>query len=299
MPARPYSASGQSNPGALLRLVAVCGGAALAAGLVEGFISQWLSLLLLFPILLGGVVGFAAAKVIGSAHIRAPGIAVAVALIAGLFAQLTVVGVQYFKFRSDLRSELGELPSGLPIDQAVDEAIVQSGGHSGFLGYLELRARAGTEISRSGHKTGINLSGTSFWILFAINFALAAGVAAGQARERVNVPYCEPCQRWYERSVFVTQGSGDKQTVSSLKKSLEQGTFEELPATVGTPQPGAQATLQLLRCDSCQDHEPQLSVTVTTGDRKKQNSKVVYKSMLRADEGQRLLTAFAEGKPAS
>jgi len=298
MPARPYQASGLSNPGAITLLVAACLGAAVVGGAVEGVISRWLSLLLLFPALLGLVVGAVATRVIGSSHIRSPWVAAGLAGVAGLCAQAALHGVQYAEFRSELGKQFSESPRG-GVDSAavIDQVLETETGQRGVVGYLLFRAKLGTEIKKAGQSSGIKLEGLGFWILFGINFLIAGGIAAGMAFSRANTPYCEPCKRWYEQNQPVASGSADKAAVKGTLQALDSGVFTDVPASFGTPRPDGVAVFQLLRCAGCPDHEPQLTLTLVTGSAKKQKTKQAYKGMLRPDEARSLLGAFAVAKP--
>jgi hypothetical protein len=97
----------------------------------------------------------------------------------------------------------------------------------------------------------------------------------------------------------VASGAADAKTLRAVRETLDQGGLESLPTTIGSPQPGAMAALALLRCSGCTDHEPQLTLTAIVGNQRKNTTKVAYKTMLRADEGQRLEKAFAAATPPS
>ncbi len=300
MHARAYQASGLSASGAIARLAGICLLAAVAGGALEGLVSRWVSLLLLFPLVLGGIVGFAASRVISRSHVRAPWVAALVAGVAGLCAQLAVHAAQYGEFRYELGQELAAAQpaaDGSTVGLLVDQLLQQETGQSGFGGYLQFRAKLGTEIKKAGHSSGIKLEGIAFWILFAVNFLIAGGVAASAAYNRANEPYCEPCQRWYEQHQHVASGSADKSAVAATLRALEAGVVTEVPAVFGAAKPEGVAVLQLLRCAGCSEHEPQLSLTVITGPAKKQKTKNAYKSMLRPDEARGLVSAFAASTP--
>jgi hypothetical protein len=57
MARRRYVPSGKSDSGALPRIVIATLVAGVIGGLVLGFVSQWLSLLLIFPAVLGVAIG--------------------------------------------------------------------------------------------------------------------------------------------------------------------------------------------------------------------------------------------------
>jgi hypothetical protein len=280
--------------------LAACLGAALAGGVLEGVVSRWLSLLLVFPALLGGIVAFAAVRVIARSHIRAPWVAAGLAGVAGLCAQLALHGVQYAQFRSDLGSQFAESPkAGSDTAPVLDQVLEQETGQRGFAGFLLFRAKLGTEIKKAGHSSGMKLDGLGFWILFALNFLIAGGIAASSAYSRANAPYCEPCQRWYEQTQPVASGSADQASVKGTLQAMDGGVFTDVPAAFGAPQQDGVALLHLLRCAGCADHEPQLTLTVVSGAGKKQKTKQAYQGMLRSDEARSLLGAFAAAKPAA
>ena len=297
MPARPYQPSGQSNSGGISLLVAACLGAALAGGVIEGVISKWFSLLLFFTAALGGAVGFTAAWVIGRSQVRAPWVAAVVAGLCGIAAQGALYGVQYAQFRHELGSEFAQNPkfAGQPDTKSlVDQVLVQETGQSGIAGYLQFRAQVGTEIKKAGHSgSGIKLSGVGFWILLGINFLIAGGIAFSSAYTRANTPYCETCKTWYEKTEPVATGSGAKPVIAGTLQALDSGMFTDVPIAFGRARPNSTGVFHLLRCGTCADHEPQLHLTVITGDGKKQKTHVAYKTMLRADEARSLLSAFA------
>lgn len=293
MPARAYRASGLSHPGAVSRLALTCLVAGIAAGLVEGFVSRWLNLLLIFPALLGIIVGATALRIVERGHIRAPLLAAFIAGAAGLLSQAAVIGAQYYHFRIEMRGQFGDNQAiaGMA-DRVVDAAIEQQTGHGGFVGYLLVRARTGTQISRSGQSSGLTLSGPWFWGLFAMNFLIAGGIAAALAQDRARHPYCEACQRFYDRTDTVASGSVEKSAISATLSALDRGAFAEVPGALGKSHPAGASSLQLLRCSSCSGHEPQLTYVVVDGIGKKQKTKKPLVTMLRPEDAKSLLGAF-------
>lgn len=293
MPARAYRASGLSHPGAVSRLALTCLVAGLAAGLVEGFVSRWFSLLLVFPALLGVIVGATALRIVERMHIRAPLLAAIIAGSAGLLSQAAVIGAQYYHFRIEMRGQFGDNQAiaGMA-DRVVDAAIEQETGHSGFVGYLLIRARTGTQINRSGQSSGLTLSGPWFWGLFAVNFLIAGAIAAAMGQDRARHPYCEACQRWYDRTLNIATGSVEKSATAATLSALDRGAFAEVPGVLGKPHPAGASTLQLLRCSSCSGHEPQLTYVVVDGVGKKQKTKKPLTTMLRPEDAKSLLGAL-------
>jgi hypothetical protein len=291
VPARAYSASGLSHPGALPRLISTCLIAAILGGVIEGIVSRWFSLLLLFPAFLGLIVGGTAIRVIEKAHVRAPLLAALIAGVAGLLGEATLQGVQYYQFRSGMLDEIAS-EAGARADSVIDGELQQQTGHGGIVGYLLLRARVGTEVKKAGHSTGLKLAGTAFWVLFALNFSIVAGIAAAMAWDRARAPYCEGCQRWYDRTEDVASGAADKASVAATLQALTRGAYGDVPGVFGSAAADSGSLLRLLRCGSCNGHEPQLSYTVVTGIGKKPKTKKAFTTLLRPEDAKLLAGAF-------
>ena len=296
MPARPYRASGLSHPGGLSRLALFCLISAIAGGMVEGFVSRYISLLVVFPMLLGLVIGGVAMAIIGRSHIRAPLVAAFIAGSSGFVAQATLHGAQYYQFRIEERKVFEDNPKFASlIDNGVDEVLEYKTGHRGFVGYMLLRAQLGTQLKRSGSTTnGPTLQGPWFWGLFGFNFFVVIAIAAWMAADKARVPYCEGCQLWYDRIEPLGRGSTEKSAVSATLQALERGDFAEVPTSIGKGTPKAASAMQLLHCSNCTSHEPQLSYTVTTGIDKKPNTKKVLTTLLRPEDAKLLTSAFSK-----
>lgn len=293
MPARAYRASGLSHPGAIYRLALICLVAGIAAGLVEGYISRWLNVLLVFPGLLGLVIGVTATQRVDRLHIRAPLLVAILAGSAGLVGQAAVVGTQYYQFRVEMRSQFGDNPGIANMaDRVVDAAIEQETGHGGFAGYLLIRASSGTQIKRGGESSGLTLSGPWFWGLFGLNFLIAAGIAAQMGFSEARKPYCEACQNWYDRTDNIARGSVEKGAITATLSAIERGAFNEVPGLLGKSHPAGASTLQLLRCSKCSGHEPQLTYVVIDGIGKKQKTTKPLVTMLRPEDAKSLLSAL-------
>jgi hypothetical protein len=288
MATRAYRPSGQHNDGVMPMLVLSCAAAAIAVGVVEGLVSSFINLLVIFPIVIGAVTGGVAARKIKSGHIRAP---LMVAVIAGLAAgagQLAVYGTRYVNFQHKVALEIAADNSGSDAHARLDEVLQEKTGHQGFVGFLVLSSQDGVQISHNGSK-GPLLTGVGYWIYFGIEMLFALGAAVAMAWSAASQPYCESCQKWYELRELVGSGSGEKAATKQVIATLDGGRWGEVAAALGTATDKTIGVISLLRCDACAHHEPQLTYTVTTRrNTKKPQSQVRYKTMLRADEAAEL-----------
>lgn len=309
MVARAYQPSGKSAPGALLKLAVVAVAAGLAVGAAEAFSAKYvISLLLIFPLLVGLAAGGFASKIVASGKVRAPGSAALLASLGALLGQGTMHYAGYQLWRSDVLGEIrsetatalsdpaisdeekAEITQTNPGEQ-IDAFLVIKYGHGGFIGYLQLAAESGISISQVGRSSGEDssptLTGVGVFALWGAEFILAAAVAFFMAYGRARQPFCEICGNWYARTVAIAVGNGQKEPVKNLIKTIDAADWASMlaPATLGTPTKGLSSVVLVDRCATCEEHEPLLSVKVVkeTGKGKAQTTDR-YKTLIRADE---------------
>lgn len=295
--ARAYRASNRVGDGALSILIFGCFAGALGVGALEGFVTPWFNLFIVFPLLIGAGAAIPAVKVIASRQVRAPLLAAAIACAAGIAGQVTFHAVSYARFRSEVAAQL---TSEEDTPTNVDDALMQRTGSSGILGYAKLMAEQGTVIKHHGRDSGMNFTGTGWWILALVE-ALAAGafgavIAWGRARE----PYCENCKRWFAATDIEGIGSGAKATVSELKGVLDSEAWGRVGEALGASDGKRTSTIIVRRCGQCQDHEPLLSVTVTRGaNTKKPKVSTVYTTVMLYGDYDTLHAALSKSAASS
>jgi hypothetical protein len=300
MSARPYRPSGQLDDGVLPILFVGATALAVVAGIVEGLVSSWwINLLIIFPALVGGAAGAFAVARIKSGHVRAPLIAALLAALAAGAGQAAVYGTQYYVFRQKMmpvatalveRGVAGDAPA------ALNAALQEKTGHSGFVGYMALTAEHGVEITHNGTK-GPVLTGIAYWIYLALEVLIALGVAFAAAWAAASKPFCESCKRWYEQHETVATGAGDRAQVKQVLTVLNDNRWHDVGAAMGTPGAKTRTTLALFSCAGCKTSDLQLTYIVTARvNTKKPQSQIRYKTMLRADEAAMLREGSATAK---
>jgi len=105
----PYQPSGGSEPGGLPLLAGGVLIAALCTGAVLHIVSQWINLLVVFPMVAGAAVGFAAAAIVKMRKIRAPLLVGGLALVGALLTWSTDMGIGYVRMRMAFSEEIGKL----------------------------------------------------------------------------------------------------------------------------------------------------------------------------------------------
>jgi hypothetical protein len=304
MPRRNYGPSGLSDPGALPIVTGAALGVAIVGGALEAFVSQWFSLLIIFPLGLGLLVGGVGMALVSSKRIRRPLAVGAIGLVAAIAAQGTVHFVSYQQARSRLATALEQDPALAPFirehgsDAAVDAALTGAGG-SPFLGYMRIAAEQGITITRTGSSgkgpTLTGLAAKGLWVAeILIVAACACWMMVGQARE----PFCEPCNGWYTTEEALASGAGDKAALKATLSRLENGQIGEAIRSLGTSNGKTAATLVLRGCAQCHEHEPLLEVRLTAGLDKKPETKKVFATLLSPSDARELRKAGVKAAKA-
>jgi hypothetical protein len=253
---RRYVATGRCEPLAILAVlgVALVGGA--ITGAVLGVVGRWLWLIVLFPLLIGGVAGGLAAWTIARHRVRAPLLVLLLGAIGGAGGYVSSHAVSYLLFRSEITAAVKwRTPSASDSDVAsrIDELLMQRAGHSGFGGYLTLAAEQGVSIKRlSTQEKGEALSGIAVWILWLVELLLAAGMAGAIAHDRARKPFCEDCQTWFGvPQLAAAGGTGASLARRELHSALEIGDFDRAAAVLVAPPTTSTFVVKSSECPRC------------------------------------------------
>lgn len=210
MSLRRYVASGNGRPFAIVGVLAVAVAGGTILGVIEGLVDRWISLLLLFPALIGAAAGVPAAWMVRRQQLRAPAVVLVLGIVGGAAGYLALHVVDYVRFRTEFTEAIrtqnpSETAAGAAA--AVDQALVDRTGKSGVLGFLAIAARQGVTIKRVGvGDPGLALTGAGAWGVWLFELALAAGAAGLLARRQARQPFCESCQAWYGPPSLVASG---------------------------------------------------------------------------------------------
>jgi hypothetical protein len=298
MPNRPYRPSGKSDPGALPVLVGATLGVAVVTGAIEGFVSQWFNLLLVFPGLLGAAVGGVGSVVITKRRIRNPLPAMLIAVAMGLLAQGMVHYIEYQHARSAVAESLQGDPKVAPyiaqlgIDAAVDTALGGKDHDSPAIGYIRLAAAQGITITGNGGSSGPTLTGVAAYGFWLTEFLIVAGLAGWIAHQQAATAFCEPCAAWYTTETMLAGGAGDKPTLTRVIKQIETGPLSDVKGALGKSDGDSGTVLVVRGCARCQSHEPLLELRWLRNLRKRPETKTVFSTLLTAEEADELRKGF-------
>ncbi|TMQ18392.1 MAG: hypothetical protein E6J91_07855 [Deltaproteobacteria bacterium] len=259
MSLRRYVASGRGGSGAILPVFLASLIVGVLVGALEGLVSQWLSLFLVFPALIGVGAGAAAAAMVHRFKLRAPGLALLIGFAGGAVGYTADHVVTYERFRSELIDVFKREQPGASDAEAsaeLDRQLAAKVGSPGFVGFLELAAREGVRVKRTGEKDehGMSFTGTAAWILWGAELLIAAAVAAAMAWAKAREPFCEDCDAWYGTAMPVASGgAGSKEMYRQMTSALEVGDVDGAARAFFAPtrKPRAMFALSAATCGRC------------------------------------------------
>jgi hypothetical protein len=257
MSLRRYVASGKGRPFAIVWVLAVSLIGGVGVGVIEGMVDRWISLLLLFPALIGAAAGGLGAVMVRRHQLRAPAIVLVLGIAGGVAGYAAIHVVDYVRFRTAFAASIqADHPSetGAGAAAAIDQALIDRTGKAGFFGFLDLAAQQGVTIKRVGvGDPGLALTGVGAWVVWLFELLLAAAVAGLIARRQAREPFCESCQAWYGPPSFIASG-GDASRAARKRfiDALDHGDVDTAAAAFRGPR-GRRANFALTSstCPGC------------------------------------------------
>jgi hypothetical protein len=268
----PYKASGRVEPAGVPMLFF----GSLVVGLLTGalycVISNFLDLLIVFPIAFGLLGGALLGGIVKVGKIRSSKLAGACGLLAGLLIFGVVeVGHAYMQ-REEMVNAMTDYSveqvqasnmdqNGKPIPIPDTElATLRTQAHDSWEKtmtpyrtvrlYEVLSAESGMTVKHNGVGTGVKFSGMAFWVMHGIELVCTAlacmVVAAGTAKD----PFCERCGQWQNStSVLKVHPIQNKQLLEKVDARDWKGLIQT-PAG-GTMDNKTQTTVNVTKCPTC------------------------------------------------
>jgi hypothetical protein len=253
---RYYRHSGRFSPSAVALALAAGLLAAVPMAFVYSYGIVYIPIVGMVSFLLtagfAAIVGFATGWVLRKGKVRNHGATLAAALPVALFALWAawVTWVYATLHRAD--AEVGLL-----------DLVVQPTGLWNVI----------TIINEKGAWSlkGLTPTGGLLWGLWALEAGLIVGMVVWVARECVNLPFCEPCDRWCDKpQVVATLGPTSKDALAPRLEKGDYAVLGELPAATAL----AYTRLDLHQCAQCQATTTLTATSVTvTGKKGKQEKK--------------------------
>jgi hypothetical protein len=207
------------------------------------FVSSFIYIVFLFPLVMGYAGGQVLAGAIRLARIRKTYPLILMSLLAavaiyGMFHYGKYVGLQ---IGMSLEMFHGLTPAlddeNFPVARAVvDYALKEETGHSGFIGYMLLRANEGISIGRFYSSRRVNLSSALTWLYWILEFGIILAVTLGMGRRLSSMPFCESCGNWYngEKHLGGTAAANESMVLGLIRQKdfVELGKLLEENAEV-------------------------------------------------------------------
>lgn len=215
----------------LATAIVALGGALI--GIVTGLVSSFIYIVFLFPLVMGYAGGQVLAGAIRLARIRKTYPLILMSLLAAVAIYGTFHYGKYVSLQIGMSLEMfhGLTPAlddeNFPVARAVvDYALQEETGHSGFIGYMLLRANEGISIGRFYSSRRVNLSSALTWLYWILEFGIILGVTFSMGRRLSSKPFCESCGNWYDGEKHL--GGTAAANESSVLDLIRQKGFVEL-----------------------------------------------------------------------
>ena len=283
------SDGGGASLAGILQLISILCSVGILLGLIVGFISQWLYLIVIFPIFMGLAVGWVGEKTIERYKIRKPWACGFAGFAAGCLCCLTMHYTGYQRFESSMDEvppEVREIArhidevaaAGDQVPQEVRDLVKQLRADpkalaalqvNGFWDYMKLQAKEGvtiTEVGKGGN--GLNLGYEGSFIYWGVEALILAAVAFGLMRNAAARPFCVDCQLWKTETPLIETTCPPKPIVDAVRSgdlaALEQVLTKLDPKKCKVGQSTRISTCVCTSCETDQTVEVKVSKVVVS-----------------------------------
>lgn len=187
----PLQVSGRPLPGwpRVFMFGACAAAAAVMIGLLAAWVQNFFASVLLFPVLIGLLLGFALMLAMERTQLGQRLTSLAVAVLASL---VTVLVIHWTSYRVELAAATGRPPEHDLLVQAFpDLAASGHGTPESFVDYLRLRARRGRVLG------SVTVRDAWLWLWWGLDVLLIVLPALGFVVAALNQPFCRHCHSWY------------------------------------------------------------------------------------------------------
>lgn len=176
----------------------------IAIGTLVGLFSNFIYLILLFPLGMGLLGALVISKVLTVGKIRyfLAGITLAILMSFAIYGALHFT--QYLMFRAEVKDLMVEtmVEQGMEANPEianvlVDYALEEETGSTGFGGYILYEAKIGISIGRAFSSSEFNLGPGLTWIYWLIELGIIAYLCISPVKDITRQPFCETCDKWY------------------------------------------------------------------------------------------------------
>jgi hypothetical protein len=239
---------GGGSLGGTLQLVSILSSIGTVIGLAVSFMSQWFYLIVVFPMIMGALVGLVGAMTIKRYRIRRPFLCGLAGFVAGCFCFLAMHYCNHLRFErrlSDVPVAVREIARSFDqliteVDRLPDDVrqivtqlraapeTLRALRVSSFLDFMNLQAETGVTIAgRGGRANGTNLGYAGSIIYWIAESLFLAVVATAIMTSAAATPYCAQCHSWKVESPTLINSSINPDLISNKLLSGDLAAFEQ------------------------------------------------------------------------
>ncbi len=265
----------------LLLLIGAVSGAAVGGILWALDNYAGISLVFVFPLVAGAIIGGLLAIGVRAGKVRSPFVAGLIGLLAALLAYGVYQAAGYaITFRAAARDayleNVGKSPTEAQIDKAINNLLLDETGETGLLGYWRLSAQTGFSITRTSSSStgsGIEVIGDWVYVYWLAEVVIAAAAALWLAARAARQPFDEDANAWYGKPERVAVAGVKSRR--ELVRALKDGDFQKAGGLLSTQALKYPRHELLIRRSPSSDVLPQdVYVTVAYAQRANRSSPV-------------------------
>ncbi len=204
---KTYSAQSQLTPFGLLLLVPGSITLGILIGALAYFVSSFIYLIVLFPLVIASAGMIAYFKLIQFAKIRHSVISILLGLVTGVIIACTFYGIPYLVLRNRFVTDAQKTyqVDAQTASNAFEDILKKETGSGGLIGYLALRARAGDKYTNylmvnatPIHEFSFTLKSTWAWLYWLLEVILITVPIAWIGYDVSQRPFNRSANDWYK-----------------------------------------------------------------------------------------------------
>ena len=207
----------------------------LLVGLLTSVVSQWLYLMIIFPLIMGAIVGAFGRRIVKRAKVR---FTLLLWAAVGLTTAAMMFGLNYGEYLFELRAENAKFPGILEIGIR-DPRF--------FLEYMKSKAQQDVVFTHFMHGAEFHSRSKGMVMIWLIEACLAGGAIYALIRHAAEGSFCRRCQNWIPN---LRLGKLEDGSTEVLSLQLRNG---DLLCLLDQASPQGELGLQLLAavCPAC------------------------------------------------
>lgn len=195
----PYVPDGGFSAVGLIVLLLGLAVAGVIMGVVCHYVSKWFYMIVVFPMVIGFVIGGVGSVLVKTGKVRAPWLAGVAGLLAGILAMTTTHYLDYREFVNLIQENKFNVHMGAIFAPKEENALAKKMLKvKSFADYIDFAAEQGVSIRRAagGNDKGMNLGYYGTYIYWLVETLIVAGIVFTMTRKPAQEPFCQLTNEW-------------------------------------------------------------------------------------------------------